>query len=294
MAEEFYKGEQQAWFHDHGHWGGFFHTYDQLQLSGFGDYFDQPRKVHIFLPRDYEVSGDRLPVVYCNDGNNIFFPDSIYGKCWQVAELLSRMYLRNQLQKIIVVAPCPHDRNYEYSHIPEQGGGLADYSRYLAQGLKPFIDAHYRTKPDQTLILGSSHGGLAAFYTATQFPCQFPQVAALSPSFWLGLEPNLSDTSSLKNAFKISLPNSALLFAATQTLDNPVLRPKIYLDWGLLPDALRYEERARLRGQEMKALLTQDFGYQENVDLFTIEDPLGQHDETSWGRRLEIVLKLFL
>ena len=38
------------------------------------------------------------------------------------------------------------------------------------------------------MILGSSHGGLAAFYTATQYPEQFRCVAALSPSFWVGLD----------------------------------------------------------------------------------------------------------
>ncbi|ANV83513.1 carbohydrate esterase [Picosynechococcus sp. PCC 7003] len=293
MAEEFYKGGQRAWFHDQGHWGGFFHTYDQLHLKGFGAYFDQPRKIHVFLPRDYEVTGYRLPVVYCNDGDKIFFADGDLGQCWQVAERLSRMYLREQLQKLIVVAVCPGDRHYEYSHVPDQGGGLGDYSRYLAKGLKPFIDAQYRTQADQTLIVGAGHGGLAAFYTATQHPCQFPQVAALSPSFWLGLEANPILTNGLEGAFKLSLENSALVFAATAALSNPELRPKIYLDWGLMADANHREVRARLRGQEMRELLIRAFQYQENVNLFTLEDPLGRHDELSWGDRLETILQLF-
>lgn len=293
MAEQFNKGGQQAWFHDHGHWGGFFHTYDQFQLAGFGEYFDQPRKIHVFLPRDYELSGDRLPVVYCNDGDNIFFPDGVFGKCWQVAERISRMYLHNQIQKLIIVAICPGDRHYEYSHIPHQGGGLADYSRYLAKGIKPFIDAHYRTQADQTLLIGSSHGGLAAFYTATQHPRQFPQIAALSPSFWLGLDRHPAATNGLDSAFKIALANSALIFAATPVLSNLELRPKIYLDWGLKPDENGYEARARSRGQEMKQVLIQEFQYQENINLFTVEDPLGQHHEVSWGARLPMILKLF-
>ncbi|MBV5257606.1 alpha/beta hydrolase [Synechococcus moorigangaii CMS01] len=293
MAEAFYKGGQRAWFHDHGHWGGFFHTYDQLQLVGFGDYFAQPRKVHVFLPRDYEVSGDRLPVLYCNDGDNIFFPDGTLGKCWQVAERLSRLYLRDQLQKLIVVAICPQNRGYEYSHIPDQGGGLADYSRYLAKGLKPFIDRHYRTQADQTLIVGAAHGGLAAFYTATQHPRQFPQVAALSPSFWLGLDKHPLEINGLGSSFRISLQNSALMFAATAVLSNDDLRPKIYLDWGVSSEAMHDEQRARSRSQEMKTLLIRDFGYREEVNLFTREDPAGQHDEQAWGDRLEALLPIF-
>jgi hypothetical protein len=293
MAEEFGKGGQRAWFHDHGHWGGFFHTYDRLQLSGFGEYFDQPRKVHVFIPRDYEISQDRYPVVYCNDGDNIFFADGVFGKSWQVAELLSRMYLRDQVQKLIVVAICPVDRTYEYSHVPHDGGGLEDYGRYLAKGLKPFIDDNYRTQTDQSLIVGSSRGGLAAFYAATQHPQQFPQVAALSPAFWLGLDQSASDAGGLDAAFRISLQHSALIFAATPVLMNPKLRPKIYLDWGLIADGDRHEERAKIRGREMKQLLTNEFGYQENLNLFTIEDPIGKHDEESWGKRLEMILKIF-
>lgn len=309
MAEEFSKGGQQAWFHDHGHWGGFFHTYDRLQLSGFGDYFDRPRKVHVFIPRDYEISQEHYPVVYCNDGDNIFFADGLYGKSWQAAERLSKMYLREQVRKLIIVAICPNtpnsetqgDRRYEYSHIPEEGGGLEDYSRYLAIGLKPFIDGNYRTRPEQSLMLGSSLGGLAAFYTATQHPRQFPNVAALSPAFWVGLDKQPQDANGLDSAFKLSLQYSALMFAATPVLSNRELRPKIYLDWGLISNGdrgesrsgARLEERARIRGWEMKDLLTKEFGYQENVDLFTIEDPIGKHDEESWGGRLEMILKLF-
>ena len=65
MAEQFTKGGQEAWYYDQGHWGGFFHTYDNLQL---GEFNNESRRVHIFLPRDYEVSQTSYPVIYMNDG----------------------------------------------------------------------------------------------------------------------------------------------------------------------------------------------------------------------------------
>ncbi|NJN73243.1 MAG: esterase family protein [Limnothrix sp. RL_2_0] len=294
MAEAFEKGGQRAWFHDHGHWGGFFHTYDNLQISGFGAHFDQPRKIHVFIPRDYEVSGDCYPVLYCNDGDDIFFADGASGQSWQVAELLSRMYLRDQLPKMIVVAICAGDRPYEYSHIPHNGGGLEDYGRYLAKGLKPFIDSNYRTQPEQTLLLGAAQGGLAAFHTATQHPRQFPKVAALSPSFWFGLEKQLSLPQDLESTFAIALQHSTLIFAATPILSNGELRPQIYLDWGVNADADHPEEsRTRLRALEMRKILIQEFGYQENVDLYTVEDLLGHHKIESWRGRLPMILQLF-
>jgi hypothetical protein len=94
-----------------------------------------------------------------------------------------------------------------------------------------------------------------------------------------------------------SLENSALLFAASETLKNPYKRLKIYLDWGLVREGGFHnsfiEERATVRGREMRDILVKDFGYRENEDLFVVEDPLGEHTEESWSSRMENVLKIF-
>jgi pimeloyl-ACP methyl ester carboxylesterase len=300
MAEQFIKDGQEGWFHDRGHWGGFFHTYKNFQVGGE---WDKPRKVHIFLPRDYEVSQESYPVMYMNDGDTAFFPGGAYSKTWNLAAILSRLYLGNQIRKVLVVAVCPLNRDYEYTHAPVQGrdwGGLPDYSAYLAQSVKGFIDANYRTIPDgeKTLIVGASQGGLAAFYTATQYPDQFRCVAAFSPSFWVGIDSVMDSTLfDFSGSFFGSLENSALLFAASETLKNPYKRLKIYLDWGLVREGGFHnsfiEERATARGREMRYILVKDFGYRENEDLFVVEDPLGEHTEESWSSRMENVLKIF-
>ncbi|NES72380.1 MAG: alpha/beta hydrolase, partial [Okeania sp. SIO2D1] len=145
MAEKFTKGGQEGWYHDQGHWGGFFHTYDNFQVAG-GE--DQPRKVHIFLPRGYEVTQQHYPVIYLNDGDTAFFPGSAYQKSWHFANILTRLYLTNQISRVIVVGVCPLNRDYEYTHAPVWGkdwGGLSQYANYVAESLKGFIDHHYRT-----------------------------------------------------------------------------------------------------------------------------------------------------
>ncbi len=300
MADQFTKGGQEAWCHDQGHWGGFFHTYDHFQVPGSEE---QPRKVHIFLPRDYEVSQESYPVIYMNDGNTAFFPGGAYDKTWNMAQILTRLYLRNQIRKVIVVAICPLNRDYEYTHAPvwnNDWGGLLNYASYLAFSVKGFIDDNYRTIPDaeSTMILGSSHGGLAAFYTATQYPDKFRCVAALSPSFWVGLDSNI-DVSLFEffGPSRGSLKDSELIATAYQTLQNTNQRLKIYLDWGLVREDGFHnafiEERATARGREMRELLVQDFGYRENENLFVVEDPLGQHTEESWSGRMEKVLNIF-
>lgn len=300
MAEQFIIGGQECWFYDRGHWGGFFHTYNHFQVA---EPQETPRRIHIFLPRNYEVSSERYPVVYMNDGDTAFFPGGAYGKTWNIAERLSRLYLSYHIRRVIVVAVCPIDRDREYTHAPNWGsnwGGLDTYASYLAQSVKGFVDAHYRTlpEPENTLVVGASHGGLAAFYTATLHPDRFGGVAALSPSFWVGLD-SICDPSlfQLFGPSSASLESSSLMDLASKNLGDFSRRLKIYLDWGLVREGGHHnesiEERATARGREMRDLLIRNFGYRENEDLFVVEDPFGQHTEESWSERMENVFKLF-
>lgn len=207
----------------------------------------------------------------------------------------------NAIARVIVVAIAPINRNYEYTHAPvwdSKWGGLEDYAAYLANPVKGFIDRHYRTISDasQNLVLGAGHGGLAAFYTAVKYPNMFGNVAALSPSFWVGLDSALDPGAfNLLGHGGLNLEASTLMLEAESTLTQQ--RLKIYLDWGLVRDGGSHnefnEERATIRGREMRDLLLQRFGYRDRVNLFTVEDPDGQHNEQSWARRSENALKLF-
>jgi predicted alpha/beta superfamily hydrolase len=72
-------------------------------------------------------------------------------------------------------------------------GGLDEYANLMATRIKGFIDKNYRTaaEPENTTIIGSSHGGLASFYIANAYPEQFGRAVAMSPSFWVGLDSTL-------------------------------------------------------------------------------------------------------
>ena len=56
------------------------------------------------------------------------------------------------------------------------------YLRFIVEELKPFIDATYSTQPDQanTLIMGSSMGGLISLYAMAEYPDTFCRAAAVS------------------------------------------------------------------------------------------------------------------
>jgi pimeloyl-ACP methyl ester carboxylesterase len=232
-----------------------------------------------------------------NDGDTAFFPGGAFNKSWYMADILSKLYAQNQIRKVIVVAVSPLNRDREYTHAPvwaKECCGLASYSSYLANSLRGFMDANYRTLSDarNNLILGSSHGGLAAFYIATSYPDKFGNLAALSPSFWVGL-----DSTPLGLPFLRSLKSSELLDIARPTLQNPNKRLKIYLDWGLVREGGFHnsfiEDRATVRGREMRDLLTRHFGYMLNKDLFLVEDAQGDHTEEAWSRRTPNMLKIF-
>ncbi len=291
----FMLGGQKAWSHDDGFPGGWFHTYDALDVGGPGEV---PHKVHVFLPRDYDPCGTGYPVLYMNDGSTTFWPGGPANKSWDVATTLGMLVAEGAIPPVMVVAIEPVDRNREYTHVQEGPGEtcceVEQYTAYVADAVKGFIDAGYRTKPGRasTAIVGSSRGGLASFYVANRRPEVFGQAACMSPSLWAGLDPVFGG-----NYPGGPLSTSPLVTTLAGTLSDPSIRPRLWLDWGLVrtggTNNTVIEAAATARGQEMVALLEGTYGYQEKVELFWDEDPIGEHDEVSWGRRFPRVMKAF-
>jgi predicted alpha/beta superfamily hydrolase len=64
-------------------------------------------------------------------------------------------------------------------------GGAYEYLSNLTKSIKPFIDAHYKTKtePENTILIGYSLGGLATLYSLYLFET-FGKIGSLSGSLW--------------------------------------------------------------------------------------------------------------
>lgn len=298
LCEEIRIGDQRVSVHDEGDRAGFFHTFEDFRTGGTSS---EGRKIHVFLPRNYAVSGRRYRVAYMNDGSTAFFEGGPANLSWNMAGTLSELYSRNIIDEVIVVAIYPLNRNREYTHVPWGGPdccGLEDYSTYIAEHIKPFMDAHYPTlsAPELNLVIGSSHGGLAAFYMAIRRPDCFGVVAALSPSFWIGLD-NRSQSAKALPTRGATLRQSELLRLLRPMLMDYNRRPRIYLEWGLVraggPHNAEIEEHATARGREMADILVKDFGYEIGRDLSIEEDPRGEHNEITWGRHIPRVLEFF-
>lgn len=152
------------------------------------------RRLWIYLPPDYHASSNSYPVIYMQDGQNLFDAITSFSGEWKVDESMDKLYREKGFGAIVVgIDNGGAHRIAEYSPWinTEYGGGEGtDYAAFLIKTLKPFIDTNYRTKPDpaNTAIIGSSLGALISMYTALSYPLVFSKVGALSPAFWFNPE----------------------------------------------------------------------------------------------------------
>ncbi|MFC6222452.1 alpha/beta hydrolase-fold protein [Hymenobacter artigasi] len=149
------------------------------------------RRVWLYLPPGYATSGRRYPVLYLQDGQNVFDAATSFAGEWGVDEALNLLATSGQDPTgcIVVAVDNGPNRLDEYSpwNNPAYGGGQGDlYVDFLVQTLKPYIDSNYRTLPDRanTGIGGSSMGALIATYAALREPTVFGKVASFSPAYW--------------------------------------------------------------------------------------------------------------
>ncbi|MBX0326111.1 hypothetical protein K2Z83_00185 [Oscillochloris sp. ZM17-4] len=229
------------------------------------------RDIAVYLPPSYARQPDRrYPVVYMQDGQNLFDEATSFAGEWRADETMEEL-AGEGLEAIIVGVPnAGADRMAEYSPFRDQrhGGGQGHvYLRFLIDTLKPLIDRDLRTLPGRahTGILGSSMGGLISIYGFFAYPEQFGFVGAMSPSLWFA--------------------RGKVLTAIRRC---PPILGQIYLDMG---DA----EPARSVGLcgDLHALLLAK-GYMPERDLrYVLEEGAG-HDEAAWARRLPDALRFLL
>ena len=283
MARKFVLDNQEAWYHENDIKYGYFHTFDRLLLDSI------PRKVHVFLPKDYESKKQKYPVVYMNDGQTSFFPGLDRLRSWDADKVIDCLYKNKLIEPVIIVAIFPTNRNYEYLSVNNFkdednniviSGGLDDYSDFIALKLKPFIDKNYNTIPDKskTMIIGSSFGGVAALYIGCKHSDKFGMISALSPSFYFEFGGKV---------FFDSIESESFIVNIKKHLSLAEELPRIWLDWGMLEN---YEYNYC---PDIMLYLTRNFNYRLNKNLFYFEDPYGDHDEAAWSYRFNIIMTKF-
>lgn len=156
-------------------------------------FLSTPRDLIVYVPPDYSHAKERFPVLYMQDGQNLFDPATAFGgQDWRADVTADEMSFRKEIRPPIIVGVYNTGRHRvsEYSPTRDQGhrkGGKASrYAEMLAREIKPFIDKEYRTlkAARHTAVGGSSLGALVSLVIGLEYPGLFGQMAILSPSIW--------------------------------------------------------------------------------------------------------------
>jgi len=155
------------------------------------------RRIWIYFPPGYDITSKRYPVMYMQDGQNLFDElTSAYGE-WGIDECLDSLVNKGKPGCIIIGIDNggekrmneynPFEFTYKDSTSSKTFAPEGDeYVCFIIQTLKPYIDRHYRTMPEKenTIIAGSSMGGLIAYYAALKHPDVFGKAGVFSPALW--------------------------------------------------------------------------------------------------------------
>jgi predicted alpha/beta superfamily hydrolase len=241
------------------------------------------RSLYVLLPKDYETSGKRYPVLYMHDGQNMFDDSTAANGEWHVDEIAEGLMDAKKIPPMIIVGigTTGEFRIEEYTSTSimrpnAQGtmvplGGRADaHSQMLVKEIKPFIDSVYRTLGDRTntALGGSSLGGLMTMYTGAKYPNIFGKLMVISPSVWWDNQRILQTVrESAKNMQK-----------------SGVERQRIWLDIG------DQEGKEALDGARALHKLLQEKGWKSSKTLHYTEVKNAAHSESAWAERLEPML----
>ena len=229
--------------------------------------------VLVYLPPDYDSQPQRrYPVLYMQDGQNLFDPETSYikGKYWRLGETADELAEAGAIEQLILIGiyNAGDKRIDEYTPVVDQrlGGGHADeYGRMIVEELVPYVNNHYRTLPgaENCGMGGSSLGGLVSLYLGLRYPTVFSRLAVMSPSIWWR--------------------NREILKTVAALPQKPALR--IWLDMGSKESARAIPDARALRDSLTKK------GWQLGLDLAYTEAEDAEHNESAWAERAGPMLR---
>ncbi len=148
---------------------------------------DSYRKIRVYIPTSSEDLNNRK-LIYMLDGQNLFDPNTSYAGEWEVDEAINNL----EVQQRPIVVGIDHgegkriDELTPYSH-EKYGGGKAEiFLEFIIDQVMPHIEQKYQLEHSRadTIIAGSSLGGLFAHYAIISRPDIFSTAGVFSPSYW--------------------------------------------------------------------------------------------------------------
>lgn len=262
------------------------------KIDPFRNFILPARQIKVWLPPGYNDDANserRYPVLYCHDGQNaIYDTDSWTGHSWRMGGALTHLLRQKLLPEapIVILIPSMAEdvlpgvkrRHLEYS----DGIWGQAYVDAIVDNLKPRVDATYRTKlgAKNTMAIGSSLGGQAAFLSVLRHPDVFGGAAGLSPCFQAGLLSNVVVSGAM-------LKDKSLYFDNGGDVDDvrvPLLDPFDHLPhWN--PGYFWLDTQLQPGVDAMRTALSL-----HRVSYKFARIPGGRHNEREWARRIDKAL----
>jgi predicted alpha/beta superfamily hydrolase len=247
---------------------------------------DNRRDILVYLP-DGHAAGRRYPVVYMHDGQNLFDEAASFAGEWHADEVMQALEQAGTAAIIVGIPNIGSERIHEYSPFIDRRlsrGRGALYARFMAETVKPLVDASFHTLPgrEHTGIMGSSMGGLISLYAFFAQSHVFGFAGAMSPALWFAQRATLDWVRTRPFA-----PGRIYLDMGTAEAMGP--RRPAMLRWLGEPPSARFVRDARA----MRDLLREK-GYHEGRDLLYVEDEGAPHHESAWARRQPDALRFLL
>ncbi|GAA4017855.1 alpha/beta hydrolase-fold protein [Deinococcus rubellus] len=235
---------------------------------------DDDFTVLVWTPPEYAGSTEHLPVLYLHDGQNVFdAATSFAGETWGADIAASQLAAEGLPCILVAVSVREKHRASDYVPFPIRHNDFKStapaYQTFLAQTLKPHIDARYRTRPERqhTAQAGSSFGGVASLYGTLSHPDVWGTCGVFSPSLWV--------------------QDGALMDFAGH---HPTRELRLYVDMGTHEGLFVEDAAAAVRQTQWFAARSASFVHQVNLQIGMAH----WHDEPAWRSRLPDFLRWWL
>jgi len=236
--------------------------------------FRNTRFLRVWLPPGYDQSENsalRYPVLYLNDGQNLFEASTSFtGVEWCVDETADRLIRKGIVPPMIIVGIDHGDKDRFREYMPYrslqpmmlrvQG---QRYPTFLIKEVMPFVARNYRVAsgPENTGLGGSSLGALISLYTAAVRPGLIGRLLLESPSLWASNRQMIRESREIKR-----WPER--IFLATGTAEAG----RVDRDRSMVDDV-----------RELAAIFGRAGVSQNRLRLFV--DDGATHHESAWARR---------
>ncbi len=223
-----------------------------------------PRTVRIWLPRDKPTHH-----LYVHDGQNLFDPRGPHGG-WRLHQTVGP-------NTAVIGLDTTAERREELTFCRDRvgghevGGKAPQYAEFLRNQVQPMVESELG-RPRKVGVMGSSLGGLMAFYQALRFPNAYDFVGSLSGTFgWGAMSPESHGDTLVARFSEVQLR-----------------RPVLYLDSGGTAEEGTDNYHSN---RKMADVLSRNHRWGEQLHHWHQRG--APHNEAAWAERAHRPVRLF-